>query len=193
MSLTDPKTYASGDVLTAADLNTYQRDNMRWVIHDSASGIGAPAARLWRSTDQTALTSGENIAFTDATGGSPGFDGRGSLVSASSPYTLQPPLYGMYLVGAAAVVRGTYDGSGTGTVSLRINADAGDLVNDTKICEFASQRAFTLGAVTLVVSTGWVNEEFSAYVVFTNQSNVDVAATDPYSPILWAIWLGTDN
>lgn len=34
MAFTTPKTYAANDILTAADMNTYQRDNMSWLATD---------------------------------------------------------------------------------------------------------------------------------------------------------------
>lgn len=37
MAYTSPKTYASGDVLTAADLNTYQRDNFNAALPNGVS------------------------------------------------------------------------------------------------------------------------------------------------------------
>lgn len=52
MAWTTPKTYASGDVLTAADMNTYQRDNLN-AVYDIANDVGdTPMAQI---SDQLTL------------------------------------------------------------------------------------------------------------------------------------------
>lgn len=55
MPYTTPKTWASGDVLTAADLNTYVRDNV-------AFGANPPKCRAFNSADQT-IAIGGNFTF----------------------------------------------------------------------------------------------------------------------------------
>ena len=52
MAWTTPKTYAANDILTAADMNTYQRDNLSWLGTDRfrASGVRSTSLSV---TDNT--------------------------------------------------------------------------------------------------------------------------------------------
>ena len=64
MSLTAWKTYASGDNATAADRNTYERDNGKWLTHDGTDG--APMCVVRRTTQDIANASEQGIGYTEA-------------------------------------------------------------------------------------------------------------------------------
>lgn len=58
MPWTAPKTWSVGDVLTAADLNTYVRDNAKWL------GTDKPRCRARNSANIAHTTSGNYQALT---------------------------------------------------------------------------------------------------------------------------------
>jgi hypothetical protein len=64
MAWTSPKTWATGDVLTAADMNTYLRDNTDHLNDDIEGTIESNATTATAGTDTTTSTS-----YTDLAGG----------------------------------------------------------------------------------------------------------------------------
>jgi hypothetical protein len=184
MPYTAWKTWSAFEVLTAADMNTYTRDNGRWLSH-SATG-GAPCCRVFNSTSITGIGSGAAITFD-----SESFDvgGMHSTVTSTERLTVPTGGGGLYMLGGMARLQAAYDGSGNGEVGLQIVVNGTTTIGVTRVVnEFATSRTWYVN-VTAVwrMSAG---DYATLQVGYLNQTNVDVIAGTNYSPTFWAIWMG---
>lgn len=110
MAWTSPPTFSTGQVITAAQFNSYIRDNMEF--------LNAPdRAMAYRSSNQSISTS----TWTRMVLGSEQFD-TNSMHGASDDY-LTAPSDGIYL--AIGQVRFVYDASGSRKAMMRKNSGGG--------------------------------------------------------------------
>ncbi len=192
MTWSTPKTWASADVLTAADMNAYVRDNERWLAY--APTGGAALGELWRSTNQTAIASDDAIVFDTPYRNLISTTARGGILNGSGPYTLRVPSggEGVYAVGGCARLAATYDGSGAGEVGISLVYDTGTEYTvdaSTVIHEGGAARTFRF-SVSAQFEASAANAIFELHVIYQNMSNVDVVSADIYSPVLWARRIG---
>ena len=64
MAWTSPKTWASGDVLTASDMNTYVRDNSLYLLTSRIQSYRRTSGNYTISSSSFADVDGTNLAFT---------------------------------------------------------------------------------------------------------------------------------
>lgn len=177
MALTTPqKTWSVGEVATAANLNTYLRDNSSWMATDR------PHCRVFNSA---------NISINSATATALTFDservdvgGLHSIVSTTSRITVPTGAAGFWMFGA--------------TVQFAVNATGSRMVdvllNNTTIIA----RTWTTSMATdnTVVAVQGVYQlavtdfiEVRAFQRSGGALNVENAAN--ISPEFWALWLTT--
>lgn len=181
MAITAWKTWASGDILTAVDVNTYVRDNGRWLSHHSTGG--APMCRVFHSTSY-AHTSGNAIPYN-----SEDFDpfAMHDTVSNNSRLTVPSGGAGKYLVAASVrvdttatptngAITGTIHVNGSTTIASENNADL-----DINV------------AVVFTPTALWnasAGDYFETVVTYSGVASVNVTRDGRRSPEMWAIWLG---
>jgi hypothetical protein len=184
MAFSSPKTWASGDTLTAADMNQYVRDQARWLLHDATGG--GPMCRAYRSTTQSGVSSGTAITLD-----SERFD-IGSMhdtVTNTSRLTVPASSGGKYLVGAS--VRSSVTASAANAeagVQLIVNGTT-NIALDLIVQEAVATRVWRLNFCTLYALAA--ADYVEAVVTFNgNVSNFDAQASSNYSPEVWAVWIG---
>lgn len=179
MSITNWKTWASGDILTAADMNTYQRDNGRWLSHNATGG--APIGRFTHSAAQTAFTTGNPSAFNTTV-----FAAGGLAIASSVQLTM--PADGKYLIGGSLQLTCTFL-SGNSNVIGSIGTSVG---GDTRIAQQVATAQFTtthyISLSALYAATA--GDYFRLWLDFNNYTNVDIAHVADRSPEFWAAWIG---
>lgn len=178
MAFTAPMTFVAGNVLTAAQMNTYVRDNMK-----AAAGADKAAARVFNSV----LISVVNTTNTLLTYDSEQFDTQAmhSTVTNTGRLTVATGWGGQYECGAS----GNWGANFTGyrQLGLRINGTTqiiDDIVNPTAVAGYCSQSA---SALYVFVAGDYVDS-------FCSQSsggNLNYNALASYAFFFWAIWQGT--
>jgi hypothetical protein len=176
---TTPKTWATNDVLTAADLNTYTRDNSSWAITDK------PSWRLTNSSSQV-ISTGTYTALT--------FDTElidngllHSTASSSSRVTIPSAAKaGLYLMGAC--VLWAYDATDDRQLLLRVNG--------TNYIVADNGMAITTGAIGVAqnVTTVYplVSGDYVEMIVGHNAApTLNSVFAANYAPICWGTWIGT--
>lgn len=174
-------------------------DNFEWVTHkpDGGTPTGAPAARLWRSTNQNSVSSGEGISFATADASYI----RGGFNFGTPPeaaLVVPTGAFGIYAVGGCARLACTYDGSGVGEIGLQLRMTATSPTSAIIAAGSVVNEASGLRHVDIAVSTEVLVTEpsssFSLEVFYSNQTTVDVvSSSDKFSPVLWARWVGQPN
>lgn len=188
MAITAWKTYTSGAILTAADLNTYQRDNGRWLSHHSTGG--APMARVYMNGGTQGLTSGTNtpIGFDTAR-----FDPDSMFSNIPSPARLTLPsgAGGKYLVGAHLKWQDIASPSGFRHVELRQIVGTDELIARQRVPAVTTASTHTyqslttlwdLAAADEMTVNGWHNQGANL--------NVVGSSTGDETTELWLIWVG---
>lgn len=177
MPLTTPKTYSVGDVLTAADLNTYQRDNIAWLATDK------PHCRVRNTANISHTSSGSYQALT--------FNSErvdvGSMHDTStntSRITVPSGGGGLYAIGGCI----EFAGSGTGRRGIQIR------LNGTTV--IAREETGNLGANDHAVTVATVYQLAAGdYVELmglqASGGSLNMLATSAYSPEFYAHWLAT--
>jgi hypothetical protein len=177
MAWSTPKTWASGDVLTAADMNTYVRDQFRWVgLGDSTA---APRARVYSSSSFTTATGvGTSLVMN-----SERFDSNSvhSTVTNTERLTVPSGGDGMYLIGAG--ISWAANAAGQRNTAILLN-------NTTQIG--LDVRTASAVAITQDVNTLYKLAATDYVAVNVNQNsggNLVVNAGANYSPELYMAWL----
>jgi hypothetical protein len=181
MPFTAWKTYSSGDTATAADRNTYERDNGRWLSH--ASTGGAPMCRVYNSSTLSSFTDGNAVTFD-----SERYDigGMHSIVSNTSRITVPSGGGGVYHLGAC--IRGDIV-SPTDAV-LQVNLR----LNGTTF--LASQNMInvdTTNAMFVAVATDYAlaaADYVEVTVAWSGGSSCNITAASNRAPEFWARWVG---
>lgn len=104
MAYSTPKTWVAGEIATAADLNSYLRDNVAWIATDS------PCCRVYNSATVTIASGGSG---TQATFNSERFDvaGMHSTSSNTGRITIPSGGDGKYLIGSDSTLSANATGS----------------------------------------------------------------------------------
>ena len=104
MAFSTPSTFVAGNILTAAQLNTYLRDNVAWIATDS------PACRAYKAAVQSVNTATDTALLYD----SERFDNAAfhSTSSNTSRFTVPTGAGGKYLIGSSVYVVANGGGSG---------------------------------------------------------------------------------
>lgn len=173
---TAEKTWASGDVFTASDVNLYLRDNMQWVATDK------PVCRVINSAN-ISVTSGGNPALTFDT---ERFDNQNmhSTVTNTSRLSVPSGMSGKFLL----IGNIEWAGNATGTRTLQIR------VTGTTTVAFEKHPTDSTNTVQMLCQTLYDGVGGTDYFeLLANQNsggNLNVNA-QTYSPVFTAIWLST--
>lgn len=181
MSFTNPKTWSSGDVLTAADMNSYVRDNIRW-LSGNATG-GKPLCMVTRTTTQ-ALSSATwtAIQYTSELADSGTMHDN---VTNNTRITVPTGGTGTYLLGGQAEFAPASDDfqrrlqlwkNGTdevNRVSVRVANDAGTTVE-------------TMIAITGLSANCVATDYFELRGYQDSGSSLNISAS---TSRLWAVWV----
>jgi len=182
VTLTAWKTYASGDILTAADMNTYQRDNGRHMTGSSTGG--GPMCRVTHSTTQSIANATEtSLAFdTERFDVGPMHD----PVTNNSRITVPASQGGKYLVGAQLAWQSNVTSAGRRDVRLRVDGAtywgfAGQVVDVGS----GAEQYHTIASLITLAAASYVEVRG-----FQNQGSAqNVQQYSNYSPEFWAVWL----
>lgn len=187
MSLTAWKTWASGDILTAADMNTYVRDNGRW-LSKNASG-GSPKALAYHSVAQNGITTATMSALNSEL-----FDPAGmhDPVTSNSRLTVPTGGDGAYLIGANVQYAATPSAANAQLkAEIALDASAFPIAAAGVTLEPTAQRVFILAPTAIVQLSA--ADYVQLMTEFTNMTGVNIQVNANWagaSPQLWAVWLG---
>ena len=177
MAFTTPATFVAGNILTAAQLNTYVRDNTAWMATDS------PACRAYNSANLAVATSTD----TALTLNSERFDNAAihSTSSNTSRFTVPPGAGGKYICTGSI----TWASNGSGTYRacfLKVNGSI--RIGQINAAPSASHGSdATVVAVYALAAADYVE----MYAVQDSGGNVNVNVQANYSPEASIIWLRT--
>lgn len=176
MAFTTPATFVANDVLTAAQLNTYLRDNVAWLATDS------PSARVYHDANQSL----NNTTETALSFNSERFDNASvhSTSSNTSRLTIPSGGGGKYLIGGAIV----YEGNATGVrgCHMRLNA--------TTDWSQSVLNAASSGATQFTVTTAVTTSAADYWTMIGYQSSggaLNVTTNAKYSPEFFCFWFRT--
>lgn len=177
MAWTTPKTWSVGDVLTAADLNAYVRDNNKWL------GTDKPHARVRNTADISHTSSGNYQALT--------FDAERVDVgpmhdTSSNTGRLTVPAGGGGLFAMGGQIEFASNSTGRRGIQIRLNGTT----------VIAREEAANLGANphTCTVSTVYqlaAGDYVELMGLQASGGSLNMLATSAYSPEFYAHWLST--
>lgn len=176
MAYTTDRTWVAGEVVTAAYLNTYLRDNVKWLSTDK------PMVRCYNTAAITTATG----VITQLTYNTNRFDNASmhSTSSNTNRITVSTANAGKYLVGAG--ITWAFSTSGDyRSLLVQVQATTGIALQTqppTGVNGFASMSATTMYYLS--------NDYFSSAAQQNSGGNLDVSAFPNSGPEFWAIWLG---
>jgi hypothetical protein len=173
MAWTTPATYTVGQVLTAANLNTYLRDNMSWL------GVDAPHCRVFNSAALSATNAVARVLNCDSERVDVG--AMHSTSANTERITIPTGGGGWYLLGAH--IQWAANATGSRSVSIVLNATTTlayhTAINLTAtVFEQSISTAYQLVAGDFIAGAGLQNSGGAL--------NINAAAN--YSPEVWASW-----
>lgn len=176
MAYTTDRTWVTGEVVTAALMNTYVRDNFKWLSTDK------PMTRCRNTTNLTI----PNGSVTALTYNSERFDNANlhSTSTNTSRITISTANAGKYILGAHVEWVGNPAGDYR-SFFLRFSGAtviAAHLHTPSPVFGIANQSVVTMYSLS--------NDYFESCVQQDSGGNLDVAASGNYSPEFWAIWVG---
>lgn len=177
MSWTVPATYSTGQVLTAANLNTYLRDNM-----NAVGGLDKAYVRVYNSAVQSVGTS----SITAITFDSEREDTQNihSTVTNTGRLTIPAAWDGMWLFGGQILWAG--NATGVRAIWLRINGGT-DLVGAV----FPNSAAAQNDGGEVTTFNRFVAGDYVEVTVWQNSGgNLNTFASPGKSPEFWATWMG---
>lgn len=179
IAFTAPMTFVAGNVLTAAQMNTHVRDNMKAV-----GGADKAACRVYNTTTQTIPTA----TLTTLTFNTERFDTQAmhSTVSNTSRITIATGWGGLYLFGA--VVGWAVGSSNSRGIFILLNAG-------TILISGPSQLGEGVLASSMETTTLYscVAGDFFELQVYQNSGGnlATQAGSSQLSPEFWGIWEGS--
>jgi hypothetical protein len=176
MAYTTDRTWVTGEVVTAALMNTYVRDNVKWLSTDK------PMVRCYNTANLTSTT-GVVLTLTYNTNR---FDNASmhSITSLTNRITVSTANAGKYLVGMSvqwtASIAGDYRAhvlriTGTTNIGYDVKPPGGT-------------NGFAGGNVTALWNLS--NDYFDSAVQQNSGGNLDVTGGGGSSPEFWAVWVG---
>jgi hypothetical protein len=175
VSWTAPFTYTTGQVLTAANLNTYLRDNT-----DFLGGAARPHSRVYNSANQAATTGVRLTVLFDSERVDVG--AIHSTVTNTGRLTVPSGAAGWWNVGAQLI----FAANATGVREFIIQ------VNGATDIAFSAGPAPTAADIFgIPFSTSYqmaVGDYFTCQGYQTSGGNLNINATGNYSPEFWCQW-----
>lgn len=179
MSYTTDRTWITGEVVTASYMNTYIRDNVKWLSTDK------PMCRVYSSSTFSHNSSGGTLAVTFD---SERFDGSSmhDTSSNTSRITIPTDGAGKYLFGGSV----SFAANATGGRSVNVRMDGATIVAAGPNVSAASMDA---NIAQLTISTMYQMNaaqyaELTAYQ--SSGGTLNINALSAYSPEFWALWVG---
>ena len=173
---TSPKTWTTGDVLTAADMNTYVRDNVIFLANDR------PKVRLYRSTDQSIPSANPQVVqFTSET-----FKNVASLHSNStnnSRISVPSAYAGLWMFTAAV----TFEANATGFRQIDILYNSSTVIARQLVGSAAGATPTNVTVTTVYQMTG--NDWVEVQVNQNSGSSLYVKANTDFSPVFSGVWM----
>jgi hypothetical protein len=176
MSYTAPKTWVTDEVVSAADLNTYLRDNDLWVLTDS------PTCHVYRSTAQSVTSAGDPSLTFDTER----FDNASVHSTSSNTDRLTIPAggAGKYIVGAVI----DWAANTTGYRKLAVK-----VTGATEIARSVTPTTSTGASAQAIVAvySMAVADYFTIQVDQNSGGALNVARSANYSPEAYCFWFRT--
>lgn len=182
MGLTAWKTWASGDTLTAADMNTYVRDNGRW-MSGNATG-GSPNCRVYNSTTfNVAGSTDTNVTFD-----SERYDDGGMHSTSTNTDRITVPSGGdgIYLV-FGTVIFGAFSDSTLRRARLTVNSTPFAQHQQPAISTASINTAISIVGVSLTSAADILR--LNVRQESTSALGLDLQATANASPEFGAVWI----
>lgn len=177
-----PKTWSSAEVVTAANMNTYVRDQQEWLL---GSGTNAkPSCRVYNSANISHTTSGTwQVVTFDSERWDTG--GMHSTVTNTSRITIPTGCGGKYLIGYNL-------GFATNTSGLRgaqVYVDGSIVIEHQLTDTVSASYSWLLSGSTLASLSAGQYIELRAWQ--NSGGALNIAANSNYSPEFWAIWMAS--
>jgi hypothetical protein len=175
MAYTTPKTWATNDLLTATDMNTYIRDNVAWLATDK------PRVRAKRTSNQSIA----NNTFVAISFDAEDWDTQSMHSNVTNPSRLTVPTGGggKYTIGFYIY----WQPNATGRRVIRFIKNGVTLLGDIEMIKEST--GLCSGAATLedsaVAADYW---EVQAFQVSGGALNVEAVSIPT---LFWATWNGT--
>lgn len=176
MALTTPKTWSVGDVLTAADLNAYVRDNIKWAVTDK------PRCRVRNSSNISHTSSGNYQALT--------FDSERVDVgpmhdtgSNTGRLTVPTGGGGFYAIGGNV----EFVANATGRRGLQIRLNGSTIIARTEVGAQTTDFPVSIDTVYQLAAGDYVE----LMALQASGGSLNMLATSAYSPEFYAHWLAT--
>lgn len=176
MPWTTPKTWSVGDVLTAADLNTYNRDNIKWLGGDK------PHCRVRNSANISHTSSGSYQALTfdtERVDVGPMHD----TTTNTGRLTVPSGGGGFYAIGGCI----EFASNATGRRGVQVRLNGTTVITRIESSAFANDQAVTVGTVYQLAAGDYVE----LMGLQSSGGNLNMLASSAYSPEFWAHWLAT--
>ena len=178
MAWTTPKTWSVSEVLTAANMNTYLRDNTDWI------GTSHPHCRVYNSANISITTSGTAQAVT--------FDSERydvanmhSTSSNTSRITVPTGGGGVYIVGGAL----SWTANATGVRQTRLQTNGTTIY---LIAESATTTATSAMPLPVATAIAMVAGDYVELIALqTSGGALNTLASSNYAPEFWAHWQST--
>ena len=176
MPWTTPKTWAVGDVLTAADLNTYNRDNAKWL------GTDKPHCRVRNSANISHTSTGNYQALT--------FDSErvdvGPMHDTSTNtgrITVPTGGGGFYAIGGCI----EFASNTTGRRGVQVRLNGLTVIARVEATAIAQDLPLSISTVYQLTAGDYV--ELMGFQ--SSGGNLNMQASSAYSPEFWAHWITT--
>jgi hypothetical protein len=182
MPLTSWKTWASGDTLTAADMNTYVRDNGRWLSGHTTGG--SPNCRVYNSTNfNVAGSTDTNVTFD-----SERYDDGGMHSTATNTDRLTVPSGGdgIYIV-FGTVIFGAFSDATLRRCRLTVNGTTFAQHQQPAIATASINTAISIVGVSLAGATDIFR--LNVRQESTSALGLDLQASPNGSPEFGAVWI----
>lgn len=177
MAWTAPKTYSVGDVLTAADLNAYQRDNVKWL------GTDKPHARVRNTANISHTSSGNYQALTF---NSERVDVGSMHDTGSNTGRLTVPSGGGGFYAIGGCIEFASNATGRRGIQIRLNGTT-VIAREESANLGANDHAVTVSTVYQLAAGDYVE----LMGLQASGGSLNMLATGNYSPEFYAHWLAT--
>lgn len=179
MAFTTPKTWSVADVLTAADLNAYVRDNIKWL------GTDKPRCRVRNSANISHTSSGNYQALTF---NSERVDVGSMHDTGSNTGRLTVPTGGGGFYAIGGCIEFAADSTGRRGIQIRLNGSTVIAREESNALDGPSN------ATVMQISTVYqlaAGDYVELMGLQASGGSLNMLATGNYSPEFYAHWLAT--
>ena len=176
MPLTTPKTFGVGDVLTAADLNTYQRDNVAWLATDK------PRCRARNTGNISHTSSGSYQALTF---NSERVDVGAMHDTSTNTGRLTVPAGGggYYAIGGSI----EFAANATGRRGIQVRVNGATIIARSEVGSQTGDSTVSVNTQYQLAAADYIE----LMGLQASGGSLNMLATSAYSPEFWAYWVAT--